>query len=73
MEPEPDTGEDQLMDEVFQYITTTPPGTRSRSTLIAKREERGSSEQRPSSLKISLDFMNVHIQAGGYDCGLFNS
>ncbi len=22
MEPEPDTGEDQLMDEVFQYITT---------------------------------------------------
>ncbi len=21
----------------------------------------------------SLDFMNVHIQAGGCDCGLFNS
>ncbi len=45
----------------------SPPGTRSRSTLIAKREERGSSEQNKgqlSSLKKSLDFMN-DIQAGG--------
>ena len=71
MEPEPDTGGPADRRGLPVYHHAHAPGTR--STLIAKREERGSSEQRPSSLKKSLDFMNVHIQAGGCDCGLFNS
>ncbi len=54
MQPEPDTREDQLMDEVFQYnyhhgLVVDLPWL-----------QRESSEQRPcaSSLKKSLDFMN---------------
>ncbi len=70
MEPEPDTGEDQLIDEVLQYITTRD----SYSTLICKEGRKRVIRTKAKQFEeITLDIMNVHIQAGGCDCGLFNS